>query len=158
MDERTVGGGRKWGFFDLRYFFSRLFLPICLSSSSSSLKWPHPLYNLLRLMRDGGKLGDGYLCPTTYSLHCQHQNDCIMAGSCVRHFDVSLIVRAKSQDSVHKPQFLKRKESRSGSNRGPSADQHSALPLGHTVSQTYTSDPHKRPRLKYQLGNKLTLS
>ena len=26
-------------------------------------------------------------------------------GSCVGHFNVSLIVLAKSQDSVHKPQF-----------------------------------------------------
>ena len=34
-----------------------------------------------------------------------------------------------------KPQFLKRKESRSGSNRGPSAYLPSALPLGHTGSQ-----------------------
>ena len=50
------------------------------------------------------------------------------------HFNVSLIVLAKSQDSVHIPQFLKRKESRSGSNRGPSADQPSALPPGHTGS------------------------
>ena len=57
---------------------------------------------------------------------------CIKVGSCVSHFNVSLIVWAKSQDSVRKPQFLKRKESRSGSNRGPSAYQTSALPLGHT--------------------------
>ena len=47
---------------------------------------------------------------------------------------VSLSVWVKSQDSVHKPQFLKRKESRSGSNRGPSAYQPIALPLGHTGS------------------------
>ena len=47
------------------------------------------------------------------------------------HFHVLLIVWAKSQDSVHKPQFMKRKESRSGSNRGPSAYQPSALSLGH---------------------------
>ena len=53
----------------------------------------------------------------------------------MRHFNVSWIVWAKSQDSVHKPQFLKRKESRSGSNRGPSAHQLSALPLGHTGSR-----------------------
>ena len=52
------------------------------------------------------------------------------------HFNVSLIVWAKSQDSVRKSQFLKRKESRSGSNRGSSAYQPSALPLGHTGSQT----------------------
>ena len=48
------------------------------------------------------------------------------------HFNVSLIVWAKSQDSVHKPHFFeeKRKESRSESNQGPSAYQLSALPLG----------------------------
>ena len=50
------------------------------------------------------------------------------------HFNVSLIVWSKSQDSVHRPQFLKRKESRSGSNRGPSAYQLRALPLGHSGS------------------------
>ena len=39
-------------------------------------------------------------------LHCDHQNDsCIKMGSDESHFNVSLIV---------KPQFLKRKESRSG--------------------------------------------
>ena len=59
---------------------------------------------------------------------------CIKAGSCVSHFNVSLIVWAKSRDNVHKPQLLKREESRSGSNRGPSAYQPSALPLGHTGS------------------------
>ena len=59
--------------------------------------------NLLRLIREGGggQWGDEYLCPATYSLHCQHQNDCTKAGSCGRHFNVSLIVRAKPQDSVH---------------------------------------------------------
>ena len=41
---------------------------------------------------------------------------------------------ARSQDSVHKPQFLKKKESRRGPNRGPSAYQPRALPLGHTGS------------------------
>ena len=55
------------------------------------------------------------------------------------HFNVSLIVWAKSRDSVHKPHFLERKESRSGSNRGPSAYQPSALPLGHTGSQKMTA-------------------
>ena len=51
------------------------------------------------------------------------------------HFNVSLIVWAKSQDSVHKPQFLKTKDSRSGSNRGPSAYQPSALPLRQEVRE-----------------------
>ena len=44
------------------------------------------------------------------SLHCHHQNDCcIKTGSDERHFNVSLIVR----DKVHRPQLLKKKESRS---------------------------------------------
>ena len=66
----------------------------------------------------------------TYSLHCHYWNDCIKEGSRVSHFN------AKSRDSVHKPQFLKRKKSRSGSNRGPSAYQPVALPLGHAGSPT----------------------
>ena len=60
---------------------------------------------------------------------------CIKVGICLSHSNTSFIVWAKSQDSVHKPHFLKRKQSRSGSNRGPSAYQPSALPLGHTCSQ-----------------------
>ena len=59
---------------------------------------------------------------------------CIKAGSCVKHFNVSLIVWTKSRDSVHNPQSFKRKESRSGSNRGSSAYQPSALPPGHSGS------------------------
>ena len=51
---------------------------------------------------------------------------------------------AKSQHSVHKPQFLKRKESRSGSNQSPSAYQPCALPLGHTSSHDRDNgDSHK---------------
>ena len=39
------------------------------------------------------------------SLHCQHQNDsCNRMGNDESHFNVSLTVRAKSQDSVHKTQ------------------------------------------------------
>ena len=94
--------------------------------------------NLLRLIRAGGMWGDGYLCPKTYSLyslHCHHQIDCIKAGSCVRRYNVTLIMGAKSQDTVHKPHFFKRKESWSRSNQGPSAYQHSTLPLGHTSSR-----------------------
>ena len=64
---------------------------------------------------------------------------CIKVGSCVSHFNVSLIEWVKSQDSVLKPQSLKRKESRSGSNRGPSANQPGALPIGHTGSRAARS-------------------
>ena len=49
------------------------------------------------------------------SIHCHHQNDpCIKMGSDESHFNVSLYRGTKSQDSVHKPQLLKRRESRSG--------------------------------------------
>ena len=65
----------------------------------------------LRLIRDGEVRGSGIFISNIYLLHCHHQNDCIKVGSCVSHFNVSLIVRAKLQDSVHKPQFLKKEES-----------------------------------------------
>ena len=56
-----------------------------------------------------GGWGRGRVCLT---LHCHHQDDSsIKKGSDQSHFNVSLIVRDK--DSVHKPQLLKRKESRS---------------------------------------------
>ena len=49
----------------------------------------------LRLSRDGEVGGGGQK---------------FQVGSCVSHFNVSLIVWAKSQDIVHKPQFLKTEE------------------------------------------------
>ena len=88
----------------------------------------------LRLIRDGEVRGSGIFISNNYSLHCHHQNGSALCDG-VSHFNVSLIMRAKSQESIHKPQFLKRKESRSGSNRGPSAYLPSDLPLGHTSSQ-----------------------
>ena len=68
-----------------------------------------------------------YLTPTRYTATTRMSDE--------SHFNVSLIVWAKSQDSAHELQLLKRKESRNGSNRSPSAYQQSALPLGHTGSQ-----------------------
>ena len=51
----------------------------------------------------------------TYRYTVSPQNDfCIKMGSDESRFIVSLIVRTKSQDSVHRPQLLKGKESRSG--------------------------------------------
>ena len=52
-----------------------------------------------------------------------------------------LTVWVKSHDSVHKPQFLKRKESWSRWNRGPSVYQPTALPLGHTGSHLKALGP-----------------
>ena len=83
----------------------------------------------LRLIRDREVGGSGFFLSHTYSLHSSPEWFCIKLGSCVSHFDVSLIVWAKSQDSVHKPQFLKTEESWSGSNRGPSVYQPSTLLL-----------------------------
>ena len=61
-------------------------------------------------------------------------------GSDESRFNVSLIVRDKVTDSVHRPQFLKRKESRSGLEPSPSAYQPNALPLGHTGSRGLIGD------------------
>ena len=49
-------------------------------------------------------------------LHCHHQNDSCINMDCDKsHFNVSLIARDKvtQKDSVHIPQFLKKKDSRS---------------------------------------------
>ena len=47
------------------------------------------------------------------SLHCHHQKDsCIKMGADESNFNVSSIV--SHNDGVHRPQRLKRKESRSG--------------------------------------------
>ena len=44
-------------------------------------------------------------------LHWHHQNDtCIKMGSCVGHRNVSLFVGGQSQDSVGRPQLLRRRE------------------------------------------------
>ena len=92
----------------------------------------------MRLIRDGEKgvwrWGEGEII--YQSLHCHHQNDfCIKTGGDESRFNVSLTVRdKKSQDSVHRPQTLKRKETAADSNRGPSAYQPNALLLGHTGS------------------------
>ena len=87
----------------------------------------------LKLIRDGEVGGSGIFISSIYSLHCHHQNDSALRWEVVSHFKVSLIVWAKSQDSVLKPQSLKSKESRSGSNRGSSVYQpirkHGALRL-----------------------------
>ena len=83
---------------------------------------------------DGEKGGKGvwrrvereviYLSP-----HCHHQRDfCIKVGSNESHFNVSLIVRDKDHN------FWREKRAEADSNRGPSAYQPNALPLGQTGS------------------------
>ena len=70
------------------------------------------------------------------SLHCHHENDsCNKTGSDESHFNVSLIVRDKvTRQCPQTTTFLKRKESRKESNRGPSAYQPNALLPGQTCS------------------------
>ena len=67
-------------------------------------------------MRGGGGIEVGKKEIIYLSLHFHHQNDsCIKMGSDKSHFNGSSIVRDKvTNKSVHRPQFLKRKESRSG--------------------------------------------
>ena len=72
----------------------------------------------LRLIRDGEVGGSGNYISNTYSLHCHHQNDSALKWAVVWAILMfSLIVWAKSQDSVHKPQFLKRRERRAEADR-----------------------------------------
>ena len=71
----------------------------------------------------------------------------------------------KSQDSVHRPQFLKRKENHvdSKSNQGPSAYQPNAVPLGQTQCFDFYSLkcgscillvlPHMEPVWLWQTGS-----
>ena len=59
-------------------------------------------------------------------------------GSDESHFNVSLIVRDKvTRPCPQTTTFLKRKESQASSNRGPSAYQPNALPLGQTGSHSW---------------------
>ena len=93
-----------------------------------------------------GKLRGGeFLYLTLSPPECLH----IKMGSCVSHFNVSFIVWTKSRDSVRKPQFLKRTESRSGSNRGPCAYQ----PSGVITSLTFfvKAEAEPRPCLSYDI-------
>ena len=80
----------------------------------------------------GGVGGSIYL-----SLQCQHRNDfCIKVGSDESHFNVSLIVRDKvTRQCPQTTTFEDKRRAEADSNRGPSACQPNALPLGQTGSQ-----------------------
>ena len=83
---------------------------------------------------DVGGEGDIYL-----SLHCHHQNDfCIKVGSDESRFNVSVGSDGQSHKTVyHKPQpFWRERRAEAVSNRGPSAYQPNALPLGQTGSRS----------------------
>ena len=66
------------------------------------------------------------------SLHCHHQNDFyIKMGSNVSHFNISLIVRDKVTRRCPQTTTF---EEKGEPNRGPSAYQPNALPLGQAGS------------------------
>ena len=71
------------------------------------------------------------------SLHCHHQNGfCIKMGSDESHFNVSLIVRDKvTRQCPQTASFEDKRRAEADSNRGPSAYQPNALPLGQTGSR-----------------------
>ena len=71
------------------------------------------------------------------SLHCHHPNDsCIKMGSDESHFDVSMIVRDKvTRQCPQTTIVLRERRAEANSNRGPSAYQSNALPLGQTGSR-----------------------
>ena len=73
------------------------------------------------------------------SLHCYHKNDsCIKMGSDESHFNVSVGSDGQSHKTVStiKPQpFRRERRAEAVSNRGPSACQPKALPLGHTAPE-----------------------
>ena len=70
------------------------------------------------------------------SLHCHHQNDfCIKVDSNESHLNVSLIVRDKAtRQCPQTTAFWKERRANADLNRGPSACQPNALPLGQTSS------------------------
>ena len=73
------------------------------------------------------------------SLHCHHQNDsCIKMGSDESHFNVSVgsVGQSHRTVSTNHNLFEGKGEPKRVSNRGPSAYQPNALPLGQTGSRS----------------------
>ena len=66
------------------------------------------------------------------SLHCHHQNDlCIKVGSDESHFNVSVGSDGQSHKTVSTDHnFCRERRAEADPNRGPSAYQPNALPLG----------------------------
>ena len=82
----------------------------------------------IRLIRDGEKGGEIiYL-----SLYCHHQNDsCIKMGSDKSHFNVSVGSDGQNHKTVStNHNFGRERRAEADTNRGASANQPNALPLG----------------------------
>ena len=102
----------------------------------------------MRLIRDGGKgvwrWGEREIL--YLSLHCHHQNDsCIKMGSDESHFNVSVGSDVQSHKTVSTNHNLFWTETRAEveSNRGPSAYQPNALPLGTSVPSAIIGSPQE---------------
>ena len=70
-----------------------------------------------RLIRDGEVGGQEIYILHLLATLSPPEWPCIKVGSCVSHFNDWLIVWSKSQDSVHKPHFSKRRERRAKADR-----------------------------------------
>ena len=98
----------------------------------------------IRFIRDGEKGGKGVFRwgerEIIYqSLHCHHQNDsCIKMGTDGGRFNVSVGSDGQSHKTVSTNHNLF--DAEAVSNRGPSAYQPNALPLGQTGSHAYTQE------------------
>ena len=87
---------------------------------------------------EGGGRWEGERESIHISLHCHHQNDsCIKMGSDESHFNVSVGSDGQSHKTVSTDHNLSEEKGRAEavSNRGRSAYQPNALPLGQTGSR-----------------------
>ena len=83
----------------------------------------------------GGGGGEGEREIIYLSLHCHRQTDsCIQMGSDESHFNVSVGSDGQSHKTVSTNHNLLERRAEAVSNRGPSAYQPKALPLGQTGS------------------------
>ena len=98
-------------------------------------------------------------CIVYLSLHCHHQNDsCNKVGSDESHFNVSLIVRDEvTRQCLQTTTFWRERRAEADSNRGPSAYQPTALPLGQTGWQP-TGKPGHNTKLWRLAALLLTLT
>ena len=85
----------------------------------------------------GGEEGDYIPIATRH----QQNDSCIKMGSDESYFNISLIVRDKVTRQCPQTTTFEERRAEAESNRGPSADQPNALPLGQTGSPRARSTP-----------------
>ena len=92
--------------------------------------------SLLRLIKDGGKWGDGYLCPTTYTQNGHHQNDSALRWAAV--WDILMFHQLCGQS--HKTVSINHHFWRE---RRAEADRTAVLLLTNLESYRLTARPHR---------------